>query len=308
MYGNVTRDSSYKARLLNFLETEYDINARDITPAKRGFYGETWRVGSYFVKLDYSFHKDTYRRSFSVLERIVNSGIRNVSIPVKTRVGKLCSYFDNAVVGVFRWIDGENIENDETTVAVYDILSQVYTVPTENFPAPRINFDTGMADLFYSQLAKLDDKPLLRLFGEYEPVLAKRRLRYEKFARLCQSCNDNFFITHGDAGGNVIKNNDKFYIVDWDDTAIAAPERDAWFGIHLDWAEQDFNNALARRGIDYSLRPQRLAYYCYRAFFEYLTLYMYTHFELPGCLKPENLREGYFENWIKRNISYADSM
>ena len=58
MYSNVIRSDKHKQQLLDLIRLEYGIDAIGIYPAKRGFYGETWRLEdsdrSYFLKLDYS--------------------------------------------------------------------------------------------------------------------------------------------------------------------------------------------------------------------------------------------------------------
>ena len=58
MYSNVTRSDEYIYRLRNHIKDEFGINAVHLTPAKRGFYGETWRLdsicASYFLKLVYA--------------------------------------------------------------------------------------------------------------------------------------------------------------------------------------------------------------------------------------------------------------
>ncbi|MDR2615502.1 MAG: hypothetical protein LBC28_02875, partial [Oscillospiraceae bacterium] len=59
--------------------------------------GETWRVGGFFAKLDYSFHKDVYRASFPVMERICACGVDCISTPVKTVSGALYTEYDGAV-------------------------------------------------------------------------------------------------------------------------------------------------------------------------------------------------------------------
>lgn len=43
MYSKVQRADAYTMRLLVFLAQEYGLKATNIVPAKRGFYGETWR-------------------------------------------------------------------------------------------------------------------------------------------------------------------------------------------------------------------------------------------------------------------------
>lgn len=55
MHNTVLRDQGYMNRLKDAIWKQYGITAIDITPAKRGYYGETWKVrgnaGCYFFKL-----------------------------------------------------------------------------------------------------------------------------------------------------------------------------------------------------------------------------------------------------------------
>jgi hypothetical protein len=68
-------------------------------------------------------------------------------------------------------------------------------------------------------------------------------------------------------------------------------------------------HGIRRRGINYALRPERLAFCCYRAYFGYLTEYMNTYFELgASALTPEALKTGYFENWIRDIVEFADAL
>ena len=62
VYNNVLRDEEYIHRLKDAIFRQYGITAIGIKPAKRGYYGETWKVtgtaGRYFLKLDYlPFHQ-----------------------------------------------------------------------------------------------------------------------------------------------------------------------------------------------------------------------------------------------------------
>ena len=48
-------------------------NSVEITPAKRGYYGETWKVkgnaGCYFLKMDYlSYHQKKFQNSLAVID------------------------------------------------------------------------------------------------------------------------------------------------------------------------------------------------------------------------------------------------
>ena len=71
-----------------------------------------------------------------------------------------------------------------------------------------------------------------------------------------------------------------------------------------DWARAAFHDALLQNGIIYTLRPERLAYYCYHYFFFYLTAYLdgFTQFD-----KVQTIEE-YIDSWIEKSIEYADKI
>lgn len=67
------RDEEYLARLKATIESQYGITPVEITPAKRGYYGETWKVkgnaGCYFLKMDYlSYHQKKFQNSLAVID------------------------------------------------------------------------------------------------------------------------------------------------------------------------------------------------------------------------------------------------
>ena len=55
MYSDVRRNGKYITRLSEFIRREYQIVPVAITPANRGFFGETWRLEAaaknYFIKI-----------------------------------------------------------------------------------------------------------------------------------------------------------------------------------------------------------------------------------------------------------------
>ncbi|MDR3122034.1 MAG: aminoglycoside phosphotransferase family protein [Clostridiales bacterium] len=326
MYSNVARSDEYKRRLLEFVRCEYGMEAVGITPAKRGFYGETWRLdtadASYFLKLVYAaVHKDVYERSFPVVQHLCDHGIDFISRIVKARDGGLSTRFDGAVLGLFDWIDGENIETDATKFPEYQMLAKVYAVPSRGLFVPREDFSDKSAAAFFKQWNALGagDLPqtetqLLFLLEKNRAKIEHRAGRLRRFADLCQAqgkdqvqdqnkgCAEGFFITHGDAGGNFIVSDDRHFIVDWDNPVLAPPERDAWVMCGHAWARDAFQNALRQNGIAYTLRPERLAYYCYHYFFFYLTSFL-DGFTRGGAVQEI---EEFFDGWIERSFEYAD--
>ena len=307
MYNNIIRSEEYKSHLLDFIKSEYGIEAVGFTPAKRGYYGETWRLDTtdtgYFLKLVYpAAHKAVYERSFPIIQHLCDHDIDFISRIVKAKDGSLYTWFDGAILGVFNWIDGEHIETDATKIPEYQMLANVYTVPADGVSISREDFAGNSADKFFEQWNTLDDGSLCSLFKKNRAKLEHRAARLKHFSALCQGDTANFCITHGDAGGNLIMNGDRYFIVDWDTPILAPPERDAWVMCSRDWARDAFQNALCQNGITYTLRLERLAYYCYHYFFFYLNAY------LDGFTQTDTVQEieEYIDGWIKDSIEYVD--
>ena len=306
MYSNVERSDEYKSRLLDFIRKKYGIGAFCITPAKRGFYGETWRLdasdASYFLKLVYpAAHRPVYKRSFQLIQHLCDHGISFISRIVKAVDGSLYTWFDGAILGVFDWIYGENIQNEKTKVQEYRMLAKVYSISPSSISIPREDFSGNSADRFYRLWDALHDRQLRSLFEKNRAKIEHRAARLKRFSNLCRGDTADFFITHGDAGGNVIENGDRYFIVDWDDSIVAPIERDAWFCMAWEWAMTAWGDALRENGINYALRSERLAYYCYDFFFFYLNAY------LDASTRAETVEE-YTDGWIEESFMYADEI
>ncbi|MCL2812127.1 MAG: aminoglycoside phosphotransferase family protein [Clostridia bacterium] len=314
LYSNMPRDDAYKACLMNFIRRAYDLEPISLTPAKRGFFGETWRLGTakahYFLKLDYSAHQSIYAHSFPIIAHLCNHGIDFISKIVCTTQGELCARFDGAVLGVFDWIDGENIENDDTKPPEYQMLAQIYAVPAEGLDIPREDFSSGVADQFYDQWDRLKRGPaneIVAMFEQSREKITHRAGRLRFFSDKCKGDTSGFVITHGDAGGNVLVDGDRYFIVDWDYAMLAPPERDAWVMCCREvWAQELFHNTVKGRGIGYTLRPERLAFYAYHFFFYYLTEFLSAFFctgSAPGLT--EYLIE---PGWVEGCFQGADKI
>ena len=306
MYSTVVRSDEYMLRLSSFISSEYDIEVNQIVPTKRGFYGETWKLytpnAHYFMKLVYcDEHKSVYEHSFPIIQHLYDHGIDFISKIKKTKCGKLSTHFDGAVVGIFDWIDGENIETNETKIPEYQMMAKAYTVPYVGLDINKEDFSNKCSDEFWKQKSILKNIEVLSLLDKHHDKIKHRSERLNLFSKLC--CNDEtgFVITHGDAGGNFFVSEHKNYIVDWDGVTLAPTERDAWVMCSHPWAQNAFNNALHERGIDYKLRPERLAYYCYRFFFFYLNSFLYAN-------SNADIIEEYIDGWIENSFSWADGV
>ena len=109
MYNKIHRNSEYLNRLKEFIFKKYCINAIAISPAKRGYYGETWRLEAsnhtYFVKIDYfPRHQELFKNSLSVVEYLCNNNIDFIGNIIKTYDGKLYSIYNSATLGIFEYL------------------------------------------------------------------------------------------------------------------------------------------------------------------------------------------------------------
>jgi Ser/Thr protein kinase RdoA (MazF antagonist) len=137
MYNTIPRHAVYIDDLKDFIRRKYRLEPLTITPAKRGYYGETYRMdtadNSYFLKLDYSIrHQLLYENSFHIIQHLHRHGINFISNIVKTADRALYTRFDAAVLGMFEWIEGENVQNENTKIPEYQMLAKVYTIPSED--------------------------------------------------------------------------------------------------------------------------------------------------------------------------------
>jgi len=307
MYSNVTRDEAYRRRLRDFIEENYPLRPTAITPAKRGYYGETWRIecdeGCYFAKLVYGYHTARYQESFAVIEHLCAHGIDSISRIVKTRAGALYTNFDGGILGLFVWIEGENREDDGTKPREYRMLATIYTVDPSGLSIPREDFSARAADKFFGQWARVTDAAILALLESKRDEIEQSARRLRHFSQRCAGDESGFVITHGDAGGNVLVHENEYHIVDWDIPLLAPPERDAWFLMHLPWAMREFQKALRQNGIHYTLRPERLAYYCYHMYFYYLNEILDTHFALGG--EAVYLTD-YLDGWMNNTRAFCE--
>jgi hypothetical protein len=71
-----------------------------------------------------------------------------------------------------------------------------------------------------------------------------------------------------------------------------------------DWAMKAFHAALKENDINYTLRPERLAYNCYHMFFYYLNAYIdrfIINGDNPGI-------DEYMDGWIEDSFKFADNI
>lgn len=317
MYQNPIRDENYIEKLKKCIEEHYGIQTISITEAKRGYYGETWKLESksqtYFIKIDYlSRHQEKFKNSLPVIEYLSLHGIDFINKVIKTTSHELYINFNGGILAIFNWIEGENEETDETKTSEYQMLSEIYAMELPKFDIPTLSFSDNEAKTFFLQYQALKENPrneadfkVLKILETHDDYLLRTAHRLKEVADFCLEDTSDFYLTHGDAGGNHFVGEDRNYILDWDEVMYAPLERDAWVMCCKDFARDLFNETLKKKHISYTLKQERLAFFCYHMFFFYLNEFMYDQqmFDLSQRIKD------YFEDcWITERIKYADSL
>jgi len=303
-----SRDETWLGLLREALKLEYGLTVTALSTAPRGYYAETWKATSgtdnYFVKLDTTDHQQRLRASLPVIDHLWRHGIHFIPHTIRTINDRLCVDFAGGTLALFDWIPGQNAETDDTKPAEYDMLAQVYAVPLGYDPIPRLEFNSDMADRLFATWANLEPgSPADQELQSHREVLERRASRLERLAKICRRDGSGFYATHGDAGGNFMIDDASCYIVDWDEIMLAPPERDAWVMCTQPWARRLFDDALGHHSVAYTLKTERLAYFCYRMLFFYLTEVLSGFNKSDPEIEIHDLLEG----WAKSRMEWADA-
>jgi len=319
MYGKIKRDKEYINGLKKSLEKDYGFSIQEMYETKRGWYGETWRVKTdkddLFVKIDNcKHHKRRYKESLFVIEYLHANGIHYISKVIKTKKESLNTTFQNGIVGVFEFVEGENTE-DYPISKLYEKMALIYKVPAQGLHIEKENFKPGKIlnaiDRYIVLLASSDnlqDRKLLKVLEGHRGKIEFYHERLQGFAKLCRKDTSDFVITHSDAGGNVIINGDEFTIIDWDHPMLAPIERDVWpFSNQM----ESIQKALKKHNVSYNPNPCRLAYYTYFMFFFYLMEMLQAFFDIEEkSLKRDTIKavKDLPSGWIKHSLERANQI
>lgn len=302
-------EKSYERSLIQCLNKNYRLNVKYIVPAERGFYGETWRAisdyVSYFVKIVFlDFHKNNYKRSFSVIKYLNDNGIDFISKIISSVDGRLYTEFRGGVLGVFEWIEGKLACDNNTILYKNEMLSKIYTLSDYKGSIPNEDFSGKSGQLFFESLNKIDDERFVDLIEENISWIKFHNDNLCKYSEICKNDFSGFHITHGDLEKNILYSNNKYYIIDWDEPMLAPPERDAWFCLAPDVID-NFNQSMHKNGINYSIKKERLLYYNYYSFFYYLTEFFEEYNEKNNIELLIQNTNAFFKKWQESLIQNA---
>ena len=164
------------------LRGKYGVCTERILPARRGFYGETWRAegpeGAYCIKCDsWGHHQEAYRVSLAAVDFLTAHGIDFVP-----KVHKM----------------------------LYGLLARVYRLPAETLSLAREDFGTGVLAEYAALRQNFQAPEEAKYLQErFEPRLLGYAQLLKRFSTLCQGNASGFCLTHGDAGGNCMHDGGK---------------------------------------------------------------------------------------------------
>jgi hypothetical protein len=274
--------------LVNILKEHYNLDAIDILPAPRGFCAETYFIHTasekYFIKI-YNNPKFTgnVEESLPVLNELNKLGVTNITCPIKTKHGDFLVRLESKLYVLFNYIEGTAVMNFNVE-AYFDLLTDIYlkTPELNNFEIPKEAFKTEAAKVYekYSNFFyNYNGEGAIELLTKEMLLSRKRELdvhleNYLQSAKLCQSIDSDYYLTHSDGSGNVMVNHSELFIVDWDGLMLAPLERDMWFYVNDEEKLNVFREMMVSKGTNYAFNKEYFKYYVYNRFFEDLEGYL----------------------------------
>jgi hypothetical protein len=233
---------------------------------------------------------------------------------LKNRSGSLYEVFQDGILGIFDYLDGENVEDYELE-RLLNRLVEIYKLPTADGLLRKEVIDYCEIDLYKKYVSQMKSSKEL-VFGKVYKVICKNEVFLNHCMKRLEALIGDLkkeklgeFITHGDAGGNVIVKENEFWIIDWDDPVAAPIERDLWFFAPYVDIKKIMNQILKEHEIEYVLSDKLIAYYTYRSLIYYLIESFHALFELKSLEDKEEMViyiDGTINGWIRKQIAYAD--
>lgn len=273
-------------KIVSALQENYFLLVTDVKFIPLGLDSFAWayRVESegaiYFLKL----RKEILNPAGILIPRFLNQqGIQQVMAPLSTKDGEAWACENNFFFILYPFISGERVMDvgmsDAHWVEFGSTLKQLHTMklPAELLSRLKremfIPKQLGYAKELHAQVKtrKYDDpfqKELATFWLENYETIGTILKQTETLVQKMQKTNLEFVLCHADihTANLLLSDDDKLYIVDWDETLLASKERDLLFiigSIFNDTSggrwEQLFFDGYGETEVD----PLALAYYRY---------------------------------------------
>ena len=248
------------------ISNRYGFNVESVSVALRGFVGETYIINTdrekYFLKI---FQENRYfanvLQGLPVLRELKDLGVNYINFPIFTKEKTFYFVENNRYYILFNYIKGENTEEYELSKVFQQLIEISKLTKSIKSPIKRENFNVLYVESFEESIERYKDVSVIQ--NHLDGVL-NHWSRFKDLANTLKRKNYTMYITHGDAFGNVIKDKEDLYIIDWDDLLLAPLERDLWFFFDnqevIELYRKEFPNFHMDRDI--------ILYYVYNRFFD----------------------------------------
>jgi spectinomycin phosphotransferase len=199
------------------------------------------------------------------------AGLGFVVAPVPARTGQVVGSLDSRhALTLFPYADltpgrFEDPVSDGDRAAIIDMLAALHTATPTGIQVPRRPLELATRQAIDQALASLGvpwnggpyAEPGRDLVARYERPLRQAFARFGGLLDRVREAGGPYVITHGEPHpGNLLRTRDGLCLVDWDQTALARPERDLWWVISGD---QDADRYSRRTG--WTVNQDALALY-----------------------------------------------
>jgi spectinomycin phosphotransferase len=247
------RDSDVAAALVR----QWALTVQDLSYLPVGFGGYHWlavdQTGSrWFVTvsdLAAPWVSDLPTAMQTAAWLATEAGLEFVVAPVPTRDCQVVGSLDSRhALTLFPFVDGasarfEDPIDDNDRAAIIDMLATLHTATPEGIQVPRRPLELASRRAIDDALASLGvpwnggpyAEPGRDLLAQYERPLRQAFARFDGLLHQVREAGGPYVITHGEPHpGNLLRTRAGLYLIDWDMTALARPERDLWWVISGD--------------------------------------------------------------------------
>lgn len=283
--------------IIDCLKINYGIEIDSLTRLSLGadidalvYKAQTHTTLSYFVKVKYGHHVDI---STMIVEMLHNAGIQEIIPVVKAINGQKTQQIDDFTLTVFPFVNGQDGFNrdlrDDQWYRLGKVMRQIHEVKVpfeigakirrESYSSKWREIVRSLYPLIESELNGDTIAIQMMTFMKQNLAIIHRLVdRAEQLAQLVQDQSFQDALCHADLhGGNIlIDENDRFYIVDWDDPILAPKERDLMFiggGVGNIWNKQHETDLFYKGYGEIDVNMTLLAYYRHERILEDIAVY-----------------------------------
>jgi spectinomycin phosphotransferase len=247
------RDSDVAAALAR----QWALSVQDLSYLPVGFGGYHWlavdQTGSrWFVTVcdlaaPWVHDLPTAMQAAAWLE--AEAGLEFVVAPVPTRAGQVVGSLDSQhALTLFPHIDAaparfQDPIGDGDRAEIIDMLARLHTAAPIGIQVPTRPLELARRQPIDQALASLDvpwnggpyAEPGRDLLARHERPLRQALARFDGLLDRVREAGGPCVITHGEPHpGNLLRTGAGLYLIDWDQTSLARPERDLWWVISGD--------------------------------------------------------------------------